>query len=49
MLCWSERCVAHCLLRVLVGCAGLGATAPHTEQTLLRRFRHEAQRIEGAC
>ncbi|KAJ1623139.1 hypothetical protein T492DRAFT_304755 [Pavlovales sp. CCMP2436] len=27
MLCWSERCVAHCLLRVLVGCAGLGATA----------------------
>ncbi|KAJ1641487.1 hypothetical protein T492DRAFT_853179 [Pavlovales sp. CCMP2436] len=27
MLCWSERCVAHCLLRALVGCAGLGATA----------------------
>jgi len=26
-LCWSERCVAHCLLRALVGCAGLGATA----------------------
>ncbi|KAJ1631291.1 hypothetical protein T492DRAFT_870200 [Pavlovales sp. CCMP2436] len=27
MLCWSERCVAHCLLRALVGYAGLGATA----------------------
>ncbi|KAJ1637996.1 hypothetical protein T492DRAFT_859022 [Pavlovales sp. CCMP2436] len=27
MFCWSERCVAHCLLRALVGCAGLGATA----------------------
>ncbi|KAJ1617238.1 hypothetical protein T492DRAFT_501070 [Pavlovales sp. CCMP2436] len=23
MLCWSKRCVAHCLLRALVGCAGL--------------------------
>ncbi|KAJ1641020.1 hypothetical protein T492DRAFT_898126 [Pavlovales sp. CCMP2436] len=27
MFCWSERCVANCLLRALVGCAGLGATA----------------------
>jgi len=27
MLCWSERCVAHCLLRALVGCASLGTTA----------------------
>ncbi|KAJ1632374.1 hypothetical protein T492DRAFT_905120 [Pavlovales sp. CCMP2436] len=27
MLCWSERYVAHCLLRALVGCAGLSATA----------------------
>ncbi|KAJ1617394.1 hypothetical protein T492DRAFT_893793 [Pavlovales sp. CCMP2436] len=27
MVCWSERCVAHCLLRALVGSAGLGATA----------------------
>ncbi|KAJ1637462.1 hypothetical protein T492DRAFT_860130 [Pavlovales sp. CCMP2436] len=26
-LCWSERCVAHRLLRALVGCAGSGATA----------------------
>ncbi|KAJ1635699.1 hypothetical protein T492DRAFT_862947 [Pavlovales sp. CCMP2436] len=27
MMCWSERWFAHCLLRALVGCAGLGATA----------------------
>ncbi|KAJ1637976.1 hypothetical protein T492DRAFT_859283 [Pavlovales sp. CCMP2436] len=32
MLCWSERCVAHCLLRALVGCAGLGATAPTVDK-----------------
>ncbi|KAJ1635916.1 hypothetical protein T492DRAFT_862551 [Pavlovales sp. CCMP2436] len=35
MFCWSERCVAHCLLRALVGCAGLGATAPSPRSIVL--------------
>ncbi|KAJ1635918.1 hypothetical protein T492DRAFT_862554 [Pavlovales sp. CCMP2436] len=39
MLCWSERCVAHCLLRALVGCDGLGSTAPRLRTALAAYVR----------